>query len=234
MRSWMTVHVLFLWVGVCAWASWAAAPSASGVEVIVTTVSGDPEWTVPAIYPNTTINVGDTLVFRWNSIHDVTHLGSPVAFQNCDFQDSALLASTQQPPCADQPEFSHCFEWTAVTPGWYYFACHQPGHCSLGVKVAVHVQLFTANCTVGNLTVEPGGRVCVNGTVYQCTAGAASQTNSSCGVNCTYAGINVLPDQLICNTGILYALHVLLKEGLGIEKGLMTTIHSYTATQKTV
>jgi glyceraldehyde 3-phosphate dehydrogenase len=29
-------------------------------------------------------------------------------------------------------------------------------------------------------------------------------------------------------------VHVLLKEKIGIEKGLMTTIHSYTATQKTV
>merc|ERR1712151_1246437 len=29
-------------------------------------------------------------------------------------------------------------------------------------------------------------------------------------------------------------VHVLMKEGIGIEKGLMTTIHSYTATQKTV
>ena len=29
-------------------------------------------------------------------------------------------------------------------------------------------------------------------------------------------------------------MHVLLKEGIGIETGLMTTIHSYTATQKTV
>merc|ERR1711933_487939 len=29
-------------------------------------------------------------------------------------------------------------------------------------------------------------------------------------------------------------VHVLMKEGVGIEKGLMTTIHSYTATQKTV
>jgi glyceraldehyde 3-phosphate dehydrogenase len=29
-------------------------------------------------------------------------------------------------------------------------------------------------------------------------------------------------------------VHVLLKEGFGIEEGLMTTIHSYTATQKTV
>merc|ERR1711920_396440 len=30
------------------------------------------------------------------------------------------------------------------------------------------------------------------------------------------------------------SMHVLLKEGVGIEKGLMTTIHAYTATQKTV
>src|SRR5208282_4160957 len=38
-----------------------------------------------------------------------------------------------------------------------------------------------------------------------------------------------------CTTNCLApVVHVLLKEGLGIEEGLMTTIHSYTATQKTV
>merc|ERR1712217_787550 len=38
-----------------------------------------------------------------------------------------------------------------------------------------------------------------------------------------------------CTTNCLAPIvHVLMKEGVGVEKGLMTTIHSYTATQKTV
>ncbi len=38
-----------------------------------------------------------------------------------------------------------------------------------------------------------------------------------------------------CTTNCLApVVHVLLKEGIGIEKGIMTTIHAYTSTQKTV
>merc|ERR1712182_88406 len=58
-----------------------------------------------------------------------------------------------------------------------------------------------------------------------------------CGVN--HTDYNKETDHIVsnasCTTNCLAPLcHVLLKEDVGIEKGLMTTIHAYTATQKTV
>merc|ERR1712137_1329534 len=108
----------------------------------------------------------------------------------------------------------HKLPWGAMgvenvveSTGLFVEADKAKGHIDAGAKVIISAP------GKGNLKTIVVG---VNHTEYD---GASMDvvSNASCTTNC------LAP---LC--------HVLLKEGIGIEKGLMTTIHSYTATQKTV
>ena len=82
------------------------------------------------------------------------------------------------------------------------------GHITAGAKKVI----ISAPAKGDVLTVVMG----VNHTAYD-PAKHHVISNASCTTNC-----------------LAPVVHVLLKEGFGVEEGLMTTIHSYTATQKTV
>jgi glyceraldehyde 3-phosphate dehydrogenase len=82
------------------------------------------------------------------------------------------------------------------------------GHVLAGAKKVI----VSAPAKNEDLTVVMG----VNNTKYD-AAKHHILSNASCTTNC-----------------LAPVVHVLLKAGFGIEEGLMTTVHSYTATQKTV
>merc|ERR1719207_481541 len=99
-------------------------------------------------------------------------------------------------------------EYVIESTGLFVEAAKASGHISAGAK-----KVIISAPGKGDLKTLVMG---VNHEQYD-KASMHVVSNASCTTNC------VAP---IC--------HVLLKEGVGIEKGLMTTIHSYTATQKTV
>ncbi|HZZ58554.1 MAG TPA: type I glyceraldehyde-3-phosphate dehydrogenase [Opitutaceae bacterium] len=82
------------------------------------------------------------------------------------------------------------------------------GHLAAGAKKVI----ISAPAKGEDITVVMG----VNDSKYD-PAKHAIISNASCTTNC-----------------LAPLVYVLLKEGFGIEEGLMTTVHSYTATQKTV
>jgi glyceraldehyde 3-phosphate dehydrogenase len=82
------------------------------------------------------------------------------------------------------------------------------GHIAAGAKKVI----ITAPAKGEDITVVMG----VNHEKYDAKAHNII-SNASCTTNC-----------------LAPVVHVLLKEGFGIDEGLMTTVHAYTATQKTV
>lgn len=99
-------------------------------------------------------------------------------------------------------------EYVIESTGLFTEAEKAKGHITAGARKVI----ISAPAKGEDITVVMG----VNHDQYD-AAKHAIISNASCTTNC-----------------LAPVVHVLLKEGFGIAEGLMTTIHSYTATQKTV
>jgi glyceraldehyde 3-phosphate dehydrogenase len=129
--------------------------------------------------------------------------------------DDVLVVNGKKIKCLAIKEGPAALPWKALgvdiaveATGLFTDAEKAKGHLAAGAKKVI----ITAPAKGEDITVVLG----VNDQKYD-PAKHNIISNASCTTNC-----------------LAPVVHVLLKEGFGVEEGLMTTVHSYTATQKTV
>ena len=130
-------------------------------------------------------------------------------------ENDVLVVNGNKIKCLAIKEGPAALPWKALgvdivveSTGLFTAAEKSKGHLDAGAKKVI----ITAPAKGEDITIVLG----VNEGKYD-PAKHNIISNASCTTNC-----------------LAPVVHVLLKEGLGVEEGLMTTIHSYTATQKTV
>ena len=130
-------------------------------------------------------------------------------------EDDTLVVNGKKIKCLAVKEGPSALPWKELgvdvvieSTGLFTEAAKAKGHIDAGAKKV----LISAPAKGDDITIVVG----VNDDKYD-AAKHHIISNASCTTNC-----------------LAPVVHVLLKEGFGIEEGLMTTIHSYTATQKTV
>jgi glyceraldehyde 3-phosphate dehydrogenase len=130
-------------------------------------------------------------------------------------EDDTLVVNGHKIKCLAVREGPQAMPWKALgveyvieSTGLFTEAEKAKGHIAAGAKKVI----ISAPAKGEDITVVMG----VNHEKYD-PAKHTIISNASCTTNC-----------------LAPVVHVLLKEGFGVEEGLMTTIHSYTATQKTV
>jgi glyceraldehyde 3-phosphate dehydrogenase len=130
-------------------------------------------------------------------------------------EDDLLVVEGRKIKCLAVKEGPAAMPWKSLgveivveSTGLFTDAVKAKGHLEAGAKKVI----ISAPAKNEDVTLVLG----VNGDKYD-PARHHIISNASCTTNC-----------------LAPVVHVLLKEGFGVEEGLMTTIHSYTATQKTV
>ncbi len=130
-------------------------------------------------------------------------------------EDDVLVVDGHEIKCLAVKDGPAALPWKALgvdvvveSTGLFTEAAKAKGHLDAGAKKVI----ISAPAKGEDITIVLG----VNDGQYD-PAKHNIISNASCTTNC-----------------LAPVVHVLLKEGFGVAEGLMTTIHSYTATQKTV
>ncbi len=130
-------------------------------------------------------------------------------------EDDVLVVDGHEIKCLAIKDGPAALPWKALgvdvvveSTGLFTEAAKSKGHLDAGAKKVI----ISAPAKGEDITIVLG----VNDDQYD-PAKHNIISNASCTTNC-----------------LAPVVHVLLKEGFGVAEGLMTTIHSYTATQKTV
>jgi glyceraldehyde 3-phosphate dehydrogenase len=130
-------------------------------------------------------------------------------------EDDMIIVDGHPIKCLAVKEGPAALPWKALgvdivveSTGLFTEADKARGHITAGAKKVI----ISAPAKGEDITVVMG----VNHEKYE-PANHHIISNASCTTNC-----------------LAPVVHVLLKEGFGVAEGLMTTVHSYTATQKTV
>lgn len=130
-------------------------------------------------------------------------------------EDDVLVVDGHEIKCLAVREGPHAIPWRELgveyvieSTGLFTEAEKAKGHITAGAKKVI----ISAPAKGEDITIVMG----VNHQKYD-PRNHHIISNASCTTNC-----------------LAPIVHVLLKEGFGVEEGLMTTVHSYTATQKTV
>jgi glyceraldehyde 3-phosphate dehydrogenase len=130
-------------------------------------------------------------------------------------EDDLIVVDGHPIKCLAVKEGPAALPWKALgvdivveSTGLFTEADKARGHITAGAKKVI----ISAPAKGEDITVVMG----VNHEKYE-AANHHIISNASCTTNC-----------------LAPVVHVLLKEGFGVAEGLMTTVHSYTATQKTV
>jgi glyceraldehyde 3-phosphate dehydrogenase len=151
----------------------------------------------------------DSIQGRFGGEVESAKSGSSVA------EDDLLMVDGHKIKCLAVKEGPEALPWKELgvdivieSTGLFTDAAKARGHIEAGAKKV----LISAPAKGEDVTVVMG----VNHEKYD-PAKHHIISNASCTTNC-----------------LAPVVHVLLKEGFGVEEGLMTTVHSYTATQKVV